>query len=233
MSKKVILFIVEGITEEISFALILNKLSTQKNLMGEIINFNIVNGDVTSNNSKKFQQNIKAEIGKIIKSYLIKNHINKNDIKLIVHLTDMDGAYINAENVISDSNNCNIHYDEKNIYTANPQKIIERNSFKSSNLNELSRTSKIMGIDYKIYYFSCNLEHVLHGIQNADESNKSKLANEFENKYKDDLKGFVEFFKSIAEDCEHDYDNTWNFIKENCNSLKRHCNFYLYVIPLL
>ena len=98
MSDKIILFIVEGITEEISFAQILSKLSKRKNLRGEIIRFSLVNGDITVSDKKS--KGIKAEIGKLIKTYIVNNHINRSDIKSIVHLIDTDGAYINSKNII-------------------------------------------------------------------------------------------------------------------------------------
>ena len=75
-----------------------------------------------------------------------------------------------------------------------------------------------MEIDYKVYYFSCNLKHVLYNIQNAEDKEKSKLAKDFEDKYIENLNEFIIFFNSIPKEIESDYNKTWDFIKENNNS---------------
>jgi len=45
-------------------------------------------------------------------------------------------------------------------------------------LNRLIFCQDINNIDYRVYYFSCNLEHVLHDNPNVKDENKSKKAEE-------------------------------------------------------
>ena len=46
---------------------------------------------------------------------------------------------------------------------------------KVSILDKLCSTPSIGRIKYFMYYFSCNLEHVLHNEQNLDDKLKSKI----------------------------------------------------------
>lgn len=237
MRNKIILFIVEGITDEDSLALILNRLLKKHNGQNiQKILFKFLNGDITTgvNYSTK---NVKEELVKGIKSFLSKNRLQKEDIYKIVQLTDMDGAYVPNEVIISCEED-KIVYKEDCIYYEKVENKISLNQKKQKNLNELSSTAKIfnsgkVGISYEIYYFSCNLDHVTSNIQNADDTQKKHLAKEFSEKYSNDLDGFVEFFKDTSLFTGNTYEETWNFIKKDTNSLKRYTNFYIFIDKLI
>ena len=97
-SKKVILFIVEGPTDETSLSRILKKISEDKK-----IHFHLVNTDITSEFSSN-TMNIIKKINDEIKKSISKKYFKKSDIIQIIHIVDLDGTYIDPNNVVYHDN---------------------------------------------------------------------------------------------------------------------------------
>jgi len=222
-SKKVILFIVEGPTDETSLSRILKKISEDKK-----IHFHLVNTDITSEFSSN-TMNIIKKINDEIKKSISKKYFKKSDIIQIIHIVDLDGTYIDPNNVVYHDND-KIEYCSDCIKTKNVQGTINRNNCKARILNKLSSTNIINGIPYRIFFFSTNLEHVLHNVQNATREEKNNLAQNFEDRFYDKPKEFIKFINNKDFAINKEYEETWNFIKKENNSLKRYTNFNLYFI---
>ena len=58
---------------------------------------------------------------------------------------------------------------------------------------------------------------------------KNDNADDFRNRYLDDLKGFVDFFNDGEIAVQGDYKESWEFIKQDTNSLKRNTNISLLI----
>lgn len=116
------------------------------------------------------------------------------------------------------------------IHLVDVDSIISRNDKKSKILNCLSTmTSMYKGknsVPCHMYYMSCNLDHVLYNEQNAEDSRKVELANDFQDKYIDNPDEFVTFMSNSSFTVLGDYNETWNFIKRDLNSLNRYSNFH-------
>lgn len=222
-AKKVILFIVEGITEEVSLSRILKKISE-----GKKVYFHLVKTDITSEYSNN-TSNIVSKINEEIKKSISKKYFKKSDIVQIIHIVDLDGTYIDSKNVVYDDNE-KIEYCSDCIKTKNVEKTINRNNCKARILNRLISVNVINGIPYRIFFFSTNLEHVLHNVQNATQEEKNILAQKFEDKFYDFPEKFIKFIKDEKFAINKKYEETWNFIKQGTNSLKRYTNFNLYFI---
>ena len=82
------------------------------------------------------------------------------------------------------------------------------------------------------YYFSLNLDHVLHGKTNLSEWEKIKCAEEFDLKYGDDPNGFRLFMKESSFPVGDNYRGSWAFIKSGFHSLERHSNFGIELPPI-
>lgn len=223
-SKQVVLFIVEGITDEISLGLILEKIIEKE----KRIRFKVINGDITSENGVH-PTNILSKITKKIKEFLEIHPFNKDDIQNVIHLVDTDGAYID-NNMIKFKAIDQVEYDTNFIYTNNVENIKRRNERKSKVLNKLIETNKVyVNLPYQVYYFSSNLEHVLHNLQNLIDIEKKQYADIFVDNYADNPFNFIEFMNSTQIAASGDYKATWNFIKNGVNSLNRYSNFHLYL----
>jgi len=224
-SKKVVLFIVEGITDEDSLSGILNKLTDQKK-----IKFLIIREDITlmpGVSTRNIKERIKERIDGEIKQYKLKS----NDICQIIHLVDTDGCFIHEKYVFQSSIGKTI-YEENGIYAKIPEKIIERNQLKTRVLNVIwgikELTVNRKKISYRTYYFSSNLEHVLHNLPNAEREKKEQLADAFSESFENRELAFIGFINEPEYAVNGSYEETWSFIQKDLNSVKRYTNFCLY-----
>lgn len=225
MNKKVVVFIVEGYSDKEALYGILSELYEEKRFV-----FSVVNGDVTSENSTK-PNTIRNKIGECIRVAMNKDKFRRENIEMIIHLVDIDGVYIPNDNIVN-NNTVKLVYNVDNIETNDVSSIIDRNEKKSQILNCLSTMTTMYkgknSVPYRMYYMSCNLDHVLYNEQNAEDSRKVKLANDFQDKYIDNPDEFVTFMSNSSFTVFGDYNETWNFIKQDLNSLNRYSNFHLF-----
>jgi len=229
-TKKIILFIVEGITDEISLGLILSRLvSTHK----EDVKFKIINGDLTTKEGIN-PQNILSKITEQIKEFLGQDIYKKSDIIKVVHLVDTDGAYISEDCLIHDPEIETYIYTDESIIVSNIKKAKNRNIQKSQILDKLVATGTVyVDLQYEVYYFSSNIEHVLHNHSNATEEEKISYAKSFEKQYSDDLDGFITLINDEQIAVNGTYRETWIYIKQKNNSLQRNCNFHLLINEII
>lgn len=222
--KKVLLFIVEGISDRESLELILTELAHADS---EII-FQVVGGDITSNRNVD-KGNIQSRLTKIIEDGG-KRKFRPDDYQEIIHLVDMDGAFISEENIYKDSRKSRFVYKNNGIYAKYIESVIERNTKKKEIINLLINTNKVYkSVPYRMFYFSCNLEHVLYNEIQVPDRSKMKYAEAFQDKYIDDLEGFIDLICNSSFTVEKDYKPSWDFIRNNNNSIKRFTNFNIFL----
>jgi hypothetical protein len=220
MTRKLILFLVEGITEEISFGLIFSEIFEDKE-----IEFQIARGDITARNGVNFR-NVIEVINEEVLSFLDKEHYNKGDILEIIHLLDTDGAYISEDLIEKHDKDKNYYYSDK-LCTRHPENTKKRNDKKSRIMDRLSKNSEINSIPYNAYYLSCNLEHVLHNDANIDDNLKAEKAEEFSDSFFGREFEFLDFIRTESFNVAGEYEETWKFIKHGNNSLNRYSNLHL------
>ena len=234
-TKKICLFIVEGIADESSLALPLQNIFDiyykQKG-----IEFQITYGDITSKYyNDTASQNIVTEIGKSVTIFLKRNHLQKKDICQIVQIVDMDGAYIEDSCVVFDAGKAFSRYpfyNEDRIFVQSSEKISQlqdRNHRKVQNLERIISLPQIMGIPYDIFYFSCNMDHVLHDNANMDDKKKVDEAEKFADKFGDDSEGFLEFIKNVyPKNIDYNKEESWEYVRIRNHSLTKCSNFILF-----
>ena len=221
--KKIVLIIVEGPSDASALERYFVKYFDSDRIVTKIIH-----GDITTDRNID-QSKIKAHLGNKIKSWIIKDKFKKSDIDRIIHIVDMDGAYI-GDNLIQLDESCeDPYYSTLSIKTSNVEKIRLRNIQKRENLNTLStNTSGIYnGISYNIYYMSCNLDHLLYNLQNASDEEKEEHALEFSERYIDNINDFISFLCHSKFSCCESYEDSWNFIKKDKHSLEQYSNLGL------
>ncbi len=221
--RKIVLVVVEGPSDETALEQLFTALFDP-----DEVRIKVVHGDITADIGSR-PSNIVASVGNLVKNYASKYGFTPRDFLRVIHVTDTDGVYIPDSNVIeNDDHEGGPVYTETNIVAAPESKIRERNARKRACLDKLSLTPFVWKIvPYSIYYMSCNLDHVLYGVQNSDDETKNRSAFRFATKYKDDFDGFVEYISDPTLAAAGDYKETWEYIRRDLNSLRRQTNLNL------
>lgn len=226
--KKIMLFIVEGPTDETCLSTVLNRIFSSSSVKFQVVHGDVLTRDFTSSDK------IVAAVWEQVKEFM-GNIYKKGDICRIVHLTDTDDVFVPDDAVVADENmgpDDSPYYTETQIQTPNRAGVLERNQRKRKNIGKLSACPKIAGIPYSMYYFSLNLDHVLHGKTNISEWEKIRYAGEFDLMYGHDPDGFTLFMKESSFSVCNDYRSSWAFIKTEFHSLERYSNFGIELPPM-
>lgn len=80
---------------------------------------------------------------------------------------------------------------------------------------------------YRVFYMSCNLDHVLYDKLNSSDEEKETDAYQFARQYRDNIAGFVEFIAESDFSVMDGYKESWEFIKDDLHSLERYSNLGL------
>lgn len=216
--KKIVLVIVEGPSDDVALGMALNQVYDK-----DYVYVHIMHGDITTRQGVD-SQNIVAKIGKNIIDYAKSQHYKKTDFKHIIHIVDMDGAYIPDKSIIEKEDCSNVRYESDGIYTNNRAMIAARNKQKADNLYRLRSCGTIWSIPYRVYYMSCNLDHVLYDKPNSTDKDKENDAYEFAKKYRGKVEEFKKFICNSSFAIVGDYKESWKLIEKDLNSLNRYTN---------
>lgn len=220
--KKIILFLVEGSTDSTSLGLVISRL-----LETADVRFYVLGGDICYR-YRINDENAAKSVMRPINGFLQRYRLKKTDILQIVHIIDTDGAFIPPERVIRGGTE-NAYYKDTCIETLSVDSLRSRNELKTMAANALSKLSYVDKIPYAFYYFSRNIEHVLHDRADNLSSREKRICSEnFENRYADHPEDFVKFMKSREVAVRGSYHKTWEYIFRGTNSLKRGSNFGLF-----
>lgn len=249
--KKYILFLVEGYTDIEVMAESMTNLIENASLNEEKYEVQFCTlkqgdqsgGDITAKQGVS-PDNIEGLIGKLfIDPFLEKNpFIYPKEISEIIQVIDLDGAFIPSEKVvgrISESKRDGVFYTEDHIETENIAAIQERNERKSDNIRRLIGMDEIIirprngrntkKVKYSVYYFSCNMDHVIHKKMNLSSQEKVQMAGDFSVAcYSIDT--FVNAIYDGAKSVRNmTYQESWDYVMNDTESLKRHTNLYLLI----
>ncbi|MBR3919834.1 MAG: hypothetical protein IKJ59_14080 [Clostridia bacterium] len=245
--RKVVLVLVEGQSEINALKPAISALFDSINPEIEVFFPTIVEdgcdkrGDITS------KYGISADVIEgciyklFLKSFFDTEKLYPKDVTEIIQLVDLDGAYIPNDQIIFGENpngEEKPYYGENGILTTDVESMVERNKRKQGNLNYLSSISEIQVKSkrpkYSIYFFSSNLDHFIHGDANLSVRDKTSKAEEFAARYELDPVGFTAVIKATPGALQNmSYDESWNFIKESDNSIKRYSNINILLDRLL
>lgn len=213
--KKIVFVIVEGPSDEEALGLFFNRIYDKNT-----VHVHIVHGDLTT-----MSGSIKNRIADAVRTYANSTHLKKLNFQEIIHIIDMDGAYIPDSAVVEDESASKPVYNVTEIRTCNPDGIKERNEQKRKNIDAISSLPSVWGgVPYQAYYMSCNLDHVLYNKLNCTDQEKEDNAFAFAKKYKNDVQGFVTYLTDSEFSVSGSYLDTWAFIKEGMHSLERYTN---------
>lgn len=220
--KKIILFLVEGSTDSTSLGLVMSRI-----LETVDVRFYVLGGDLCYR-YRITDENAARSVMRPVNGFLQRYRLKKTDIMRIVHIIDTDGAFIPPERIIRGGTE-HAKYKESCIETLSVDSLRSRNELKTMAVTALSKLSYVEKIPYAFYYFSRNIEHVLHNRADSLSSREKRLCSEaFENAYVDHPEEFVKFIKSREVAVRGSYHKTWEYILRGTNSLKRGTNFGLF-----
>lgn len=225
--KKVVLLIVEGSCEEVLLYNRLRILFEQYN-----IRFHIQRGDILYDLDKR-KEPIRSVIDNAVKEFMMKSKFRSDDIFCVVHIIDMDGCFIPEEAILIDETQKELtvyHLDRISVpHDKQKQQIAVRNVDRSRNINEMRALVKILSgeINYRMYYFSRNLEHVLFENLNPEKGGKfpevERFIEQLEIPIEDFLQDSLPHLKGIDP-----YSESWKRITVDTASLQKFSN-----VPLL
>ncbi|MCD8371137.1 MAG: hypothetical protein LUC94_12615 [Clostridiales bacterium] len=218
--KRVVAVILEGPSDEAALGSVL-----KEHYSSNEVQFVVVHGDITSDNYTTMD-NIISRINALIDGIKFKYGYKQKDFQQIIHIVDTDGVFTKDKVVEADVED--VKYYEDRIETKNVAAIIRRNRKKAELLFKLSKTGKINGVKYRIYFNSCNLEHVLYQkLADFTDQEKADMADDFAELYDGRLEDFISFISDARLAVRGTYSETWKYIQKDCHSLERNSNMHL------
>ena len=223
--KKIILFIVEGINDKTCLEGVLEKI-----LDSEEVRFQITEGDITTRLGID-EYKIRNEIGKTVKAFKDKYHLKPEHFLEVVHIIDTDGLFLQEDSVHYADVEDPLYMDD-GIYTGKVEEMVERNKRKSAVVERMLELPAVLKtISYSVYYFSSNMDHVLHNQANLSKAEIHDLADSFDEEYADKPEEFIRLMRESVFTVKGTYEETWNFIRLDKNSVRRYSNFGVYLAP--
>lgn len=218
--KKVIAVIVEGPSEEAALGSILKEYFDSAE-----VQFVVVHGDITTRDYTA-ADNIINKIDALIDSVKQKYGYKTSDFLKIIHIVDTDGVF--SKNVIVEADIEDVQYYPDRIETKYPDYLKGKHKQKEKILLTLYSTGKINGVRYRVYFNSCNLEHVLFNeLKNYTDLEKEEMADDFAERYEGKVEEFIKFISSSDIAVRGTFLQTWRYIGKSRNSLERHSNMHL------
>lgn len=234
MTKKILLIIVEGQTEQIVLEDYLDEY-----FANSMIRFDVQREDIlTKWDANKRIPNIKNSVVKVIQSYLNKYKFLAKDLTAIVHITDADGCFIAPEFVkVKEDIEQNLFYTEDAILVNSDKRkeqIEQRNEMKANNARILVANDHFsinrLKVPYQLFYFSTNLEHVLWNERNEIPTEKVHKADNFMENLTGTIEEYLSEFLPVSQELPYreKMKKSWAFLMDDCHSLQRGTN-----VPLL
>lgn len=218
--KKVMAVIVEGPSDEIAIGGILKEYFSS-----EEVQFAVVHGDITSSYDTTMD-NVVSKVGELIKGIKSRYGYRWNDFINIIHIADTDGTF--SKDCLVETEINSIKYYEDHIECNDVNELEKRNIHKSEIMYKLYTTGKIRNIRYRLYFNSCNIEHVLYNeLKDFSDEEKEILSDEFAEKYEGNIDEFIEYISDDSVAVQGNYKETWKYIQKDNNSLKRNSNMHL------
>ena len=119
--KKVVFVIVEGPSDETALGVILEKIFND-----EKVYVHVTFGDITTKRGTH-PGNVIKKVEECVRQYRIQYRLQKTDFLGIIHIADIDGAFIPDSSIVDDQNAEDPIYTETEIRTNNKNKIELRN----------------------------------------------------------------------------------------------------------
>ena len=224
-SKKIILFIVEGLADKTA----LEKIFKSIYRSNKTIDFKFTDGDISSNDSVTIN-NACDKVYSYVYDYLKDRKLKKSDIWKIIQVFDTDGTFI-PDTAIGIGVSNNFVYTPTQILCKDIERVKERNAKKCKIMNYLIAQTTIKEIPFECYFMSCNLDHALYNVQNLPDDKKIEYADNFYEHFLNNERLFIKFLDTdVVNGTPKDYRDSWKYIQKDLHSLERHTNLNIFFI---
>lgn len=234
--KKVILFLVEGTSEQDALVTPFSQYLKEKvRVEGEAFYCDVTTVSMFPKSARTFvvRSNVKETVRTFVLDQIERKHTYTwQDLVQIIHIVDTDGAFIPDDRVLANEDLDSIVYYSDHIEHAHPADIIERNHVKAAAIRTLAFAGELVyrrrAVPYRLFFMSRNLEHALFGIgNNVDDATKERLSRAFAEACRDNPQMLVERLRAPGTRVQGDYKETWGYIQEGVHSLERGTNLAL------
>lgn len=230
MSKKFILFIVEGYNDKTELEAILHTPRFTPYLEHYEPYILPKGGDITAETGAA-AKNIQKKLNEIL-LYFRNNgvpfrNIKVQDIQEVVQIVDLDGAFIPRENIVRGPYSY-FYYEDEAIKTSNVDGAIGRNKRKAEILRKLTEVQQVGNVPYSVYFASCNMDHLLFNRRNPPPAAKKSRAFEFKIACDKNPECLLESIFKRGIMAEGSYAQSWVDIQAGTESLKRRTNINLF-----
>lgn len=116
--KKIVFIIVEGPSDDEALGVLFNRIFDRNSVF-----VHIMHRDITTDRGVR-QDNILSRLGNEVRTYAKSNHFTNKDFQEIIHITDMDGAYVPDECITEDPSAKHPVYSTERIATCSVKTII-------------------------------------------------------------------------------------------------------------
>lgn len=209
----------------------------QKKTLGDITSRDIITPD-----------NIEKQIHKLYFKNIDKSSdLGWSDVTTIIHLIDLDGAYVpedsirlftEAEEALADSLKTNnkpkdtLYLDDHIAVRKNLPLRRDTLKRKRQNIEKLLTLDTITfgnkSVRYALYYFSSNIDHFLHGNANMTGPEKMCHAADFAQEVQD-TDSLVQYFSEHPGCSAEDYPQSWRCLRYGAASLQPRSNVHLLI----
>lgn len=230
MSKKFILFIVEGINDKTELEAILHTPRFAPYLEHYEPYILPKGGDITAETGAA-AKNIQKKLNEILMYFRTNGvpfrNIKVQDIQEVVQIVDLDGAFIPRENIVRGPYSY-FYYEDEAIRTSNVDGAVGRNRRKAEILRKLTEVQQVGNVPYSVYFASCNMDHLLFNRRNLPPSGKRSRSFEFKIACDKNPECLIESIFKRGVMAEGTYTQSWVNIQDGTESLKRRTNINLF-----
>ena len=154
----------------------------------------------------------------------IEKTFSYDDFDIVVQVCDLDGCFIDDSYIVENKNITKVTYFSDHIEAVVRDEIIKRNSIKRKNISLFLSSNKI-----SLFYNSCNIDHVFDNKLNPSNKQKRNLSIDMYKKYDNDLYGFMEAIFSANKLKSRSYEDSWDEVKKDFNSLNSCSNLCFFI----
>lgn len=146
--KKVVMILLEGPSDATALGAYFKDFFSNDKVVT-----NILYTDITSQHGV-YPDTIKAKVGRHISNELRRLKLTKSDLISVIHVVDLDGAFIPDTAIKLDETKDTFIYEDDGIHYKDVNAVVNRNTQKKQNVETLYKnTSGICGgVMYHIYY---------------------------------------------------------------------------------